>query len=57
MHGFGDMITEKHLQILVDLIHICNSTLVSTKYLNGHVLTTNPIGHVWIKNHFAQVSV
>ncbi len=57
MHGFGDMIIEKQLQTLVDLIHILSSTFVSIKYLIGHVLIVNPIGHVSIKNHYAQVSV
>lgn len=57
VHGFGDMIIEKQLQTLVDLIHILSSTFVSIKYLIGHVLIVNPIGHVSIKNHYAQVSV
>lgn len=57
MHGFGNMITKKQVQTLVDPIHIPSSTFVSTKYLNGHDLTINPIGHVSIRNHFAQVLV
>jgi hypothetical protein len=48
MHGFGDMISEKQLQTLVDPIHIPSSTFVSTKYLSGHVLIINTIGHVSI---------